>query len=328
MKTKVATIILLSGVISACPWLPSSNASLSGRVHFPAARQVLAVPQEVGASATVSLIDPNTSQTIATTLSQSDGTFSLSIPTFQPSVKTYYLEALKGLHANTAGHDAARLRTLVRWNGNAWSALTVGDASIGYSTTALSAIVGLRAAHTPVDPSKLIGTLTLNPDTFSAGGTGITQAEFDSVKILVEQALVANRDPLEAVLYDGAYYQLKVNPETPSQPYIDTVTPNPATGGAVLRLRGGNFQSAIANNILTYNGTPLAISSAATDLLVASLPENAVSGLLSVRTFEGEATASLAVISAVDGSVLPSPAPSLTPTTPGSLEIPGTVFGR
>lgn len=305
----------------------SAPASLSGTVSFGAVRHIQATPTEVGTAATVSLIDPSTSRTITTTLTQPDRSFSLSIPGFAPQVKTYYLEAVKGLGSNVAGRDAARLRTLVRWTGSGWQALTTGDASIGVSTTALSAIVGLRTTFTPVDADLLVGTLTLGtPDVFVDAGTGVSQAEFTSVSSLVDQALGDDRDPLEMLQYDGTAYRLRNTSNPAVRPFISRLAPNPVSAGGQLTVEGGNFHATVSENAVSLNGQPVTVLSGDSRSLLVLVPDGATSGPLSVTNTEGTGTASLTVTPAIEGGVLPSTT-SVTPNAPGT-DIPGSVFGR
>lgn len=325
---RAAWAILSAGLMVACA-LPGqgSDPLLKGVVDFGSLRRVQTTPQDIGTAATVSLIDPNTSRTIATTLTQPNRTFSLTIPGFSPQVKTYILEAVKGLNSNVAGHDAARLRTLVRWTGGGWQALTTGDASIGISTTALSAIVGLRAIYTPVNADLLIGKLTLGtPDVFVEAGTGVSQAEFTSVQTLVGQALSADRDAVEALTFDGTTYRLKSQTTPATMPFISLLAPNPVSAAGTVSVSGGNFRATPGENTLTLNGLPVTVLSGDTRSLQVRLPANATSGALTLTIPAGTATASLLVTPAVEGGVLPSTA-SLVPNAPGT-DIPGSVFGR
>jgi len=327
--TVVALMSLLTLMLGGCPQGgPTGERPIMGRVDFPAVRQVQATPQEIGTAATVSLIDPATSRTIATTLTQPDRTFSLSIAGFMPQVKTYVLEAVKGLNSNVAGYDAARLRTLVRWNGSSWAALTTGDASIGVSTTALSAIVGLRSTYTPVDPDLLIGKLTLgSPDTFVATGTGVAPSEYSGVYTLVDQVLGNNRDPLEALLYDGSAYSLKSLTSPLTQPFISRLDPNPVSAGSQLTVVGGNFRPVPGENTVTLNGLGVTVLSGASQSLLVVLPSGVSSGTLRLSTPDGVATASMTITPSIDGGLLPATNSPLVPTAPGT-DIPGSVFGR
>lgn len=307
---------------------PTGPVELRGNVAFGSARRVQATFQEVGTAATVSLIDPATSRTIATTLTQPDRTFSLTIPGFTPHVKTYILEAVKGLSSNVAGHDAARLRTLVRWDGNGWQALTTGDASIGLSTTALSAIVGLRSFYTPVVPDGLIGKLTLGtPDALVEAGTGVSQAEFAAVTILVAKALQDDRDPLEALTFDGTTYRLKSLTTPATSPFISRLMPNPASAGSDIGVYGGNFHATPGDNVVTLNGLSVTVLSGDTTALLVRLPAAAASGVLELKYAKGTATASMVITPTVEGGVLPSSTSVLIPNAPGT-DIPGSVFGR
>lgn len=329
-KATITLALALSAMLlGGCPFSrPESQASLVGHVQFPPARQVQATTAEIGTAATISLIDPGTSRTIATTLTAPDGTYTLTISGFTPQLKTYYLEAVKGLNSNLAGYDAARLRTLVRWSGSSWSALTTGNASLGVSTTALSAIVGLRSAYVPVNPDLLIGKLTIaTPDVFVDAGTGVAQAEYTGVYDLVNQVLGSSRDPLDALQYDGSTYSLKTSTSISVRPYISLLTPNPASAGGQITVTGGNFRATLSENVLTLNGLTVTVLSGNTSSLVVRLPAGATSGSLNLTTTDGVATASMVITPGVDGSLLSSTASPLVPVGAGT-DIPGSVFGR
>lgn len=320
---------LIALMLAACA-MPgmAGRSELQGVIQFEATRRTQATSQEVGTAATVSLIDPANSRTIATTLTKPDRSFTLAIPGFAPKTTTYILEAVKGLNSNAAGHDAARLRTLVRWDGTAWKALTTGDASIGIATTALAAIVGLRASFTPVNPDLLIGKLTLGtPDLFEDAGTGVTQAEFATVSDLASQSVAADRDPLAALRYDGTTYRLGAIAAAETRPFISSVRPDPASAGTPVTLMGGNFLPVPGDNAVTFNGVPLPVLSGDTRMLVVTLPSGASTGPLRVTTPDGVDSYTLTITPTVDGGVLPSTSSPLVPTTPGT-DIPGSVFGR
>lgn len=300
---------------------------LRGRVDFGPAYATAASPTEIGTAATVSLIDPGRSKTIATTLTTPDRTFSLNIRGFTPEAKTYYLEAVKGLRSNLVGHDAVRLRTLVRWDQGSWQALTTGDASLGAATTALSAIVALRSAFNPVDPDGLIGKLTIAGSTvFDSQGTGVSVSEFDVVRGLVNDALGGDRDPIEALLYDGAVFRLKDTTGSFHPPFISDISPNPTWPGTTVTIRGGNFLDPLSANSVSLGGVPLNVVGGSAQTLVAEIPQDARSGLVGVANLGGQTTGDLSVIEAVVGGVLRGATADLPVGT--GLDMVGSVFGR
>lgn len=330
MRNTWQMVGLLALFLQACAVPgPKGPFELRGAVAFGSTRHIQAASQEIGTAATVSLIDPSTSRTIATTLTQPDRSFTLTIAGFTPQPKTYFLEAIKGLNSNAAGFDAARLRTLVRWSEtHGWQALTTGDASLTFSTTALAAIVGLRAAYVAVDPGLLIGKLDLTkPDPFDEAGTGVSQAEFDTVKGLVAEVIGQDRDALDALQYNGSVYSLKRLTSPAVMPFISRLIPNPVSAGSELAIDGGNFREPSGENVITLNGLPVTILSGDTDSLLVRLPANATSGPLQLSNPEGVATSSLTITPAIDGGVLPSTTSAPISNGPGT-DIPGSVFGR
>ncbi|HEY9897592.1 MAG TPA: hypothetical protein V6D00_00295 [Pantanalinema sp.] len=325
LLSSISRLVALSGLLTACVAAsPVTQTGLRGEVRALPGWSVQASEAEVGTAATVSLIDPALGRTIATTLTRPDRSFSLALAGFRPQVRTYYLEAIKGLSSNQAAHDAVRLRTLVRWDGVRWQALTTGDASIGVSTTALAAIVALRAGASPVPPEALIGKLTLGaPDVFAADGTGVSPAEFDRVQALVLEALAGDRDPLEALAYDESRYALKL-PAGVHPLFLAAVHPNPVAVDERLTLRGDGFQLPPERNAVSLNGLLLSVESGASTSLVVLVPSGATSGVLSVTAETGRATASLTVVPPAQGALFPDPAPEPTPT-PGGTDVGGRV---
>lgn len=329
-KRQVVRTVVLGSTIGllACAQIGVAERQvLQGLVSFEAPRSIQAAAAEVGTAATVSLIDPVTNRTMASTLTKPDTSFSLAISGFTPAVQTYYLEAVKGLSSNLAGHDAARLRTLVQWDGTNWHALTTLNASIGVSTTALAAIVSLRATHIPVDPATLIDKLTLGtPDVFLDPGTGITQAEFSSVCTMVSQSLAADRDPLAGLSFDGTTYHSS-NSLFSQLPYISSTTPNPVAIGASLTVHGGNFTFPPNTNSVTVSGALATPNAGDERTLVFTIPASASTGLLSIGTPAGTVSCSIVITPPVGGALMSPGLPSPPATTPGT-DVAGSIFSR
>ncbi len=303
LKLAVAAAVLLSG----CHLFGIRTATgltvppIVGRAVFPASRQVQAAGSDVSTAATISLIDPNQSETVSTTLTDTSGSFSLQ-PGFAPNVQVYYLEAVKGLDNNIAGNDAARLRTLVEWTGSAWLSVASGSDSLSLGTTALSAIVALRQSYTPVDATLLMNTLTLGPpDTFDSTGTGISGSEYSTVYGLVSQILGNDGDPLHYLTFDGTTYSSMLA-VTATSPSIELVSPDPAWPGATITVYGRNFDATLSNNSLTLNGAALTLTGGDTSHLITTLPSSASSGTLWLVSPGGTASAELTIIPSVNGT--------------------------
>jgi len=322
---RIGVLLLLALGLTACPASVADRyPPLSGQVRLPAARGVQATTTEVGTAATVSLIDPATNVTLATTLTRDDTTFTLIIKGFTPKQQPYYLEAIKGLGGNQAGNDAVRLRTLVYWDGVAWSALTAGDASINAATTAIAAIVNLQAFAANLLP-PLMNRLTLDAQApsgyaFASAESGIDDADYQTVAALVSQVLTEGRDPLAQIRHNGTGY-VRIAPV--SLAFVSGVMPDPAIAGATLSLYGGNFDSVPGANIVDLNGAVLPIQSGTLTRLEVLLPQDATSGTLTV----GHATVSLTVMPPVGGQILPLPTPSWPPSGSGT-DVKGTLLGR
>lgn len=306
--------LLLSACAAATPVVP---ADLRGTVSFASPFRVQATFEEIGTAATVSLIDPSVNRTVATTLTKPDRSFSFTFKGFSPKARTYWLEAVKGLAENRAGNDAVRLRTIVRWDGAAWQALTPGNANIEATTTALSMIAAMRDGE--VSPDALMGKLDpARAEPFDATGTNIQVEEYRELVSFVGRALALDRDPLDAVSYDGATYVFQLPPGM-APPLITRLSPVPTAIGEALTVEGENFREPMALNTVRLGGLALPITSGSSRSLVVTIPAGAGSGILKVTTALGEATTSLTVLPPVAGTLHPTPIPA-----PSSTSDPGT----
>ncbi|MBM3268981.1 MAG: IPT/TIG domain-containing protein [Candidatus Sericytochromatia bacterium] len=225
-RRKIVSVFRLAGVLglvgmTACapPDSPGGLASsalppIEGAVTFgatePAGRQVAAKFSEVGNGATVSFIDPDSGNTVTTTLTTPDGKFRLTFLSgnFSPGTGTYFLEAVKGLSvggaANRVGAPAARVRTLIAFVAGDWSTLTAGSIAINRSTTVVAALSNLKGLTQDQNRGLLgrivagkestLGGLTAN-DTFSPTAE-ISAVEFHRTWDLVAEALRQDADPI------------------------------------------------------------------------------------------------------------------------------------
>lgn len=272
--------------------------SLRGRVFFPG-RRLQASIADIAVAATVSLIDPVRNETRATTVTDDQGSFSLDLLGFLPAAQPYYLEAVKGLPSgpisNAVGKDAARVRTLVRFQGGSWASLTPGSIIvISRATTALSAIVSLRQSTSPVNPELLMGTLSTSGGSaiFRDEGTGIGQTEFATVLDLVSRALVADHDPLEGLIYGGGSYDLKPGIVQEVRPFIHKVDPSVASIGQRLVIRGTGFGEARDQvDVRFAPGISAALATASATELWVTVPPGAQTGEIQV-TVAGKTTSS------------------------------------
>lgn len=134
---------------SEVPALDEAVPPIAGRVEWPApdsrARYgVQTSPGQIVNGATISLIDQTTGNTLATGLTDSAGRFTIN-PNFRPQPDTgYFLEAVKGINANTPGWSAFRLRTVLMLSQGRWTSMTGPTITISSGTTALSLITVLR----------------------------------------------------------------------------------------------------------------------------------------------------------------------------------------
>jgi len=94
-------------------------------------------------------------------------------------------------------------------------------------------------------------------------------------------------------------------------PTITSFSPPSGTPGTIVTINGTNFSATLANNSVTFNGTPATVTSAATTKLVATVPAGATTGPISV-TVAGQTGSS------ANTFVVVVPAPTISSFTPNS----------
>lgn len=260
-------------------------APLTGRVEsFPYQAQS-ATMADIAVGSTVSLIDTVTNRTMGTTVTDSAGRFTIKFSvSFRPTANVYYLEAYKGLPVggtpNRAGTSMARVRTLVRNVSGEWRHLYAEEGiRISAASTALAVITSLRSASdsTRVDPVNLLGTLD-NSSVFTSAGTGVSDAEFQTVRGMVSQALVNDDDPLYRITYDlvGRAFFLVDRGVS-----IARVAPVQGPMGTTVTVEGTNLGLA---PVVRFNGTAATSTVNGTSTLItATVPVGATSGPVTVQ---------------------------------------------
>jgi hypothetical protein len=111
----------------------------------------------------------------------------------------------------------------------------------------------------------------------------------------------------------------------PPPPTITSFTPASGIYGATVTINGSNFNPALANNAVTFNGTPATLTSATTTQLKANVPSWATTGKIQVNVLGRIAisTADFVVTS-------PLPAPNVSGFSPmsGVVGTPVTITGQ
>jgi len=278
--------------LSAESAMPVLRGTLLGEGGYTTQATSLA---EIASGATVSLIDPTNGATIATSLTQPDGSFALSFGSWKPTSEIpYLLEAVKGLSIggdpNRPSANVARLRTLVMHSAGSWRSLTrMADGSdvvrINQSTTALCVISGLKALTT----SQLLAlkqSLVITPgqpDAFIPSPP-IAAGEYVSVWSLVDASLGLNQDPVRVVALNpetGIYSRLERGPLVTD---LSTLRGEP---GTQLVLYGNGFDLTPSNNKVFFNGSTIpapgvSVNSTGTQLTV-PVPADAGVGAIVVQ---------------------------------------------
>jgi len=282
-------LLLVALILAGCQagWLTAAapgSTDLAGQVQFPA-RRVQATIEEVAVAATVSLINADANRTESTTVTNDLGQFRLTFPlSFRPSATaSYYLEAVKGLGTNKAGNNAARVRTLAKYN-NGW--MTITNAAVGGSivlntaTTALCIGASLRAGTaTAVDFSSLIGSYDAGLNAFSPV-TNLSASDFNALKTLTDQVLTDNQDPLAGILLNEPSQWSRKNL---SGLTLTQLTPSSGAVGATITLIGSGFDPVPGNNTVTFNGVPASVSGATATSLTVTVPAGATPGPVTVQ---------------------------------------------
>jgi hypothetical protein len=318
---------------AAAPSSSRQAVALTGRVELSALRYAIqATMSDVANGATVSLIDTTTNTTVSTALTTPSGAFNLQLSnSFRPvNGQSYVLEAYKGLSNNLPSNNSARIRTIIVSQGGGWTSLTgAGSITISRSTTAIAAVMALRnAAGITLTPASLIGTITVGtpdsslspttPDTFTPV-TNCSNADFHATWSAVDQALTANRDPVQAIAYNSGTNTFSY---AGGSLFVTSISPSAGTVGSTLTVSGGGFDATPANNTVLFGGGTSAVAaSASANSFAVTVPSGALTGAVTVRVGNLYCIGpSFSVTPSVSGF---SPA---TATTSTSVTITGTGF--
>ena len=296
----------------------AQSRAIAGQVKWvdPADRGLLASMAAIASAATISLIELDTGNTAASTVTATDGAFSLDLAGWVPEPdRPYALEAIKGLgldgKPNQAGAPLARLRTVVQISDGAWTSLTGPTIFISRSTTAVSAIAGLEGFDTPKIQALLGKIAAGSPDTYTPTAD-LSAADYQAVWGLVDAALALNQDPIRAIArssQDGAFIRLE------RSIVITDVSSLSGRPGDVITLYGYGFDPTAANNVVAIGGVPVSsvqVNATGTRLQV-TVPAGAAGGAITVSV--GAMTVSVpgpfrpagGIIETVAGTTVPLP---------------------
>jgi hypothetical protein len=259
---------------------------LEGWVDFGQERGVLASVGDVVNFATVTFYDPELARSVASTVTNSNGGFSLSLGNWIPdSDIPYIVEATKGLGNYVPGWAMPRFRTIVRYNSvsKAWESISTPNVVIGAQTTAVAIEVGLYPDK--VKPELVMGSVDVSArpatflpkDVFMAGKatySGHNIAELVKLSAELLTLLQNDLDPVISV------------PEV--VPTIIGVTPDNGVAGNLVTIDGRGFSPMASGNKVTFNGVTAKIVLSKTTQLIVEVPSGATSGNLVV---EGRAIA-------------------------------------
>lgn len=261
----------------------AASVSLHGVVDWPMPDsknpRVQALATNVVSQATIAMIDESSGYTVATTLSDDNGNFTLNIPNFAPvaSPDAYTIEAVKGASSQGPGASTLRLRTVAQWTGSGWvsctNAAVGGTVAINGMTTALALEVGLTRAAA----SEVIGATDNNnpPDLLKnplsqTGYPTISGSEIFALETDVNDYILDNLDP--------------VSNTSQIIPTVSSLNPTAGIVGQVVDLKGTGFVAVPGATTVKFNGVTAPIVAVTPTDVFCTVPDNALTGNVTVTT--------------------------------------------
>lgn len=254
--------------------------TLSGKVLRPQVgeRSVQASPADVVTGATVTLLGAG-NQAVATTLTDGQGGFSLTIANFNPATDgSYVVEVVKGLRANTPGRDAARFRTIVKWTGSDWLSISNGTPDGEILVSSLTTAVALTIAlDSTLSQELAIGKVdgTKSPPALNSlpAFPGHPDAEIAALAKDIASYLTNDLDPV------GSVNALK--------PSLTSLEPQSGFPGTLVTMKGSGFSPVPGGNTVTFGSAGAAVYLATAGMIIASVPKGASTGDVTVSTERG-----------------------------------------
>lgn len=258
-----------------------------GSVDLAPMRAVQASVGDVINFATVTLYDPGLARSVAATVTNSNGGFSLALGSWVPDSNVpYVVEATKGLGNYLPGWAIPRFRTLVRFGSvsKAWESVSVPTVVIGAQTTAVAIEAGLYADK--VKPELVFGTVDVSvrpagflpkpvffpgpanqPPHPDYSGHGI--AELVKLSADIMTFLANDIDPIMSV------------PEV--VPIVTGLTPDHGKAKDLVKIAGRGFSPLMTGNKVTFNGVAANILLAKPTEITVEVPAGATTGGLVVE---------------------------------------------
>ncbi len=304
---------------------PRWGAVIRGRVDMPGPRAVQATSGDLVTSATVSFLDASNT-TVATGKTDSSGSFTLNTGSYPlTSGATYVLEAIKGLNGAAPGSNAARFRTILRWNGTGFQSCTNlatdGSIVINALTTAVAIESALDPANVP--PANTIGKVNVSstPATLNlAPGPYANHPDTEIAQLAADLTanLGGNYDPVASI--------------PAIAPAITSFAPVSGAVGALVQIVGTGFSPIPNANTVKIDGVPASVVLATpTTLIIAVGGSQATSGPVSVTTPRGTATGGTFTVSSGGSAGSSRPVmwiDSLSPDHGRPMETTITIFGQ
>lgn len=227
-----------TGAVSRIP-------AVTGTLQIPG-QNVQALPSDILTSATVTLIDPATSQAVSSGLTDSSGNFTLKFSeNFNPVIgSTWIIEASKGLSNHSPGYYSPRFRTLIQLTVGGWTSITGNAIFVNALTTAIAIEHALDKSNVTADST--IGKVTA-PATLVVGAFAPLHPDAEVYQLAsdISNYLTNNLDPVLSV--------------SSIVPQIGSFTPTTGGAGTIVTIYGKGFNAVPNSTTVTFNGVPASI---------------------------------------------------------------------
>jgi len=256
---------------------------LSGRVDLAAwqGRSAQAVTSDIVRRSTVSILDPVTNTTVASTVTDDAGRFSLVPANAVTAGKLYLLEAVKGV-SSSPSQDALRFRNWIVLNQNTWRSISAPDVVLDANTTAAvllsqlfpdevrpaDLVLGKIAASAGVSALVATPSFSLHPD-----------LEFSRLATSIRGLVQADLDPIASV--------------SGIRPVVSSLSAARARPGEMLVITGSGFSPIAAQNTVEFgeSSTVGSVLLATPTRLFVLVPSVSGSRPVTVRNTQGASTA-------------------------------------
>ncbi len=206
--------LILGGCQSDTQFLSAeikTQSSLQGQVRFPSHWKIQAEAKDITPFATVSLLYPpgheKEESLFLSTASNAEGFFVFEIPANQTlaSEAVFILEATRRLTAT--GVEALSMRTLVKWQDNAWKSISYPTTLINPQTTAIAEVCLLDNNVSLEDSFDTIEVIDEESSVIQKDLGSHTQATLAKLTEQITALIHANKDPVGAMAFHQGFFR-------------------------------------------------------------------------------------------------------------------------